>query len=473
MTLGLTLNDYCALSPLLILLATGLIVLLIEAFWPSCKKLITNVALVGLVCALYAACQGFSSDNALLSPWLQFDRLSSFFSIFFIAIGFATVCISSAFFQRFQASQGEYYFFLLSSLFGLLLISGAADFLTLFLGLETLSIALYVLCGYMKKWSVSSEAAFKYFLLGSISTAFLLFGIALLYGATGTTRFELLSQGVIAGPEKLLFFGGLSLVLFGLFFKAAVVPLHIWAPDVYAGAPTPITGFMAVATKAGAFAALIRLFFVTFQNIEPFWHEAIAFLVYPTLIYANFVAIRQTELKRFFAYSGISHAGFLLIPLAVGSPEAGSAMLFYLVVYTLATLGSFAVLSFIDKGDKGIYLKDLRGLFYSSPLLATIFIVCLLTLGGIPPTIGFFAKFYILKAAFTAGYYGLVIVGLFTTILSLFYYLRIAASMFLESEEGKGVRSLPANACAVVMFSSIIVLSFYPEPVVQLFASIF
>lgn len=455
----MTPTDFLALSPFLALFGAALVVLLIE-------KYAFSVTLSGLGLALFFAFQGFSSDNSLLTPWLRFDSLYTFFSILFIAIGFGTVLISRSFFKQFAASQSEYYFFLLSSLFGLLLISASADFLTLFLGLETLSIALYILCGYMKQWAVSSEAAFKYFVLGAISTSFLLFGIALVYGSVGTTNFE---QIAASNPEKLLFFSGIALVTVGLLFKAAVVPFHIWAPDVYAGAPTPVTAFMAVGTKAGAFAALIRLFLLTFQNIDPIWHQAIAFLAYPTLIYANFVAIRQTELRRFFAYSGIAHAGFLLIPLAVGTSEAGSSMLFYLVIYTLATLGCFAILAFVDS-NKGISLKDLKGLFHTSPFLSSIFTLCLLTLGGIPPTIGFFAKFYLLKVAFVAGYYGLVIVGLLTTIFSAFYYLRIVAVLFSEPKEEKPETktSFSAGLCGVIAFCSIIFLSICPEPLLQL-----
>lgn len=457
MTTALALKDFLALSPLLILLVTALAHLLTEAF---CKrKPAMTITLTGLGIALYAACQGFSSTSPLLTPWIKFDSLSQVFTIFFIVVGIATTLIS---FKR----PGEYHFFLVASLFGLLLIGAAADFLTLFLGLETLSIALYVLCGYMKNWEVSSESAFKYFILGSISTGFLLFGIALIYGAAGTTNFDALSNA-----EGTLFLGGIALVSFGLLFKAAAVPLHVWAPDVYAGASTSVTAFMAVGTKAGAFAALIRLFLFTFKELDPLWNQVVAILTYATLIYANFVAMRQFELRRFFAYSGISHAGFLLIPLVAGGPEAASSMLFYLVVYALATLGSFAVLSFVEDTSEGIQLKDLKGLFHTSPFLASILILCVLTLGGIPPTVGFFAKFYLLKVAFTAGYYGLVIVGLLTTILSAFYYLRIAAVLFAEPaiEKKQAVSSIPAAICAATSFASIITLSVIPESLIKLF----
>ncbi|HXF28241.1 MAG TPA: NADH-quinone oxidoreductase subunit N, partial [Chlamydiales bacterium] len=314
-------TDFFALGPLIVLFVFSLLLLLVETFVKEAKKSIPLIAYIGLFIALYVATISPASTNPLLTSFLKFDSLSRFFTIFFLAIGIATTLLTSAFFKRFEATQGEYYFLLFSALFGLLLISSSNDFLTLFIGLETLSIALYVLCGYMKKWTNSHEAAFKYFLLGSLSTAFFLFGIALIYGAVGTTRFDLLLPTLqkLPSANQTLFLSGTALVTLGLFFKAAVVPFHIWAPDVYAGAPTPVTAFMAVATKAGAFAALIRLFLQTFQQFDPHWNQAIALFAYPTLIYANFVALRQTQLRAFFAYSGISHAGYLLLPLAAAT----------------------------------------------------------------------------------------------------------------------------------------------------------
>jgi len=460
-----SLTDYYALSPLLILLATSLLILIFDSF----SKHVTVLTLAGIAIALYAAAICPVSTSSLLTPWLTFDALSRFFALFFLSVGFATVLLSIPFLERFQPSRGEYLFLLTSSLFGLLLISYSNDFLTFFLGLETLSIALYVLCGYMKKWAISNEASVKYFLLGSISTSFLLFGIALLYGATGSTSFDSLAHP----QNQMLFLSGIGLITLSVLFKAAIVPLHIWAPDVYAGAPTPITGFMAVATKAGAFVILIRLFLQMYRQVDPIWNEMISLFAYATLIYANFLAIRQTQLRRFFAYSGISHAGFLLIPLAAATPDSASAMLFYLVVYTAATLGSFGILAVIDSKMEGVTFQDLKGLFHRSPLLASIFTLFLLTLGGVPPTVGFFAKFYLFKVAFSAGNVGLVIVGLLTTILSAYYYLRIAQVMFDKSSENQEVsHSLPS--AAVYTFSSfmILLITCYPAPFLALFTAV-
>lgn len=470
MNLALTLTDYAALSPLLILLGGALILLLLESFAEAAaKQYAFYLALITICVAIGAAYFAPPSDNPLLTPWLRFDALGRFFTFFFLIIGLGSILLSSLFFQNFEASQGEYFFLLLASIFGLILVGDSADFLMLFLGIETLSISLYVLCGYMKKWKFSNEAAIKYFLIGSLAAAFLLYGIALIYGAVGSTSLEGLAnayRSLPAASDKVLFISGIALVTLGLAFKAAIVPFHVWAPDVYDGASTPVTAFMAVGTKAGAFAAFVRVFMDALPQFDQYWNEGMTLLAYLTMIYANIVALRQIQLRRFFAYSGISHAGFLLIPLIVGTADALAALQFYLVVYALATFGSFAVLTFLDKRPEGVMMSDLRGLFRRSPLLCGIFSLCLLTLGGIPPTVGFFAKFYLFKVAFEAGYYGLVIVGLLTTILSAYYYMRIVAVMLSETPEEKAAPqySWPAILVGLTTSAAIVLLSCYPSP---------
>lgn len=466
----LDLIDIAALSPLFILLLGALGVLLLEIFTPESKNPSTfYLTLITLVLAFYATLIGSSSANPLLTPWIRFDWLAYFFTLLFLSIGFCCTLLTSPFFRQFEATRGEYYFLLLSAVFGLILIGASADFLTLFIGLETLSIALYVWCSYMKKWEHSNEASLKYFLMGSMASAFLLYGIAFIYGALGTTHFDSLLasyRSLNPGSHQTFFLTGIALVTLGLMFKAAVVPFHVWAPDVYDGAPTPVTAFMAVGTKAGAFAALIRVFMQALPQFDPLWSQEVAWMAYPTLIYANLVALRQTQLRRFFAYSGISHAGFMLIPFVANTPDALSSLLFYLVVYVAATLGCFAVLGVLDKRINGVMFNDLQGLFYRSPFLAGVFSLCLLTLAGVPPTAGFFAKFYVFKVAFEAGYYGLVIVGLLTTILAVFYYLRIIAIMLSEAhEEGSEPIYSWAAACVGMMALLIIAaLSVYPAP---------
>jgi NADH-quinone oxidoreductase subunit N len=478
MNIGLSPVDFAALSPLILLFGGMLSLLLLESLGGGLvtKKYSFFLALAALFIALYAAFVAPGSDNPLLTPWIRFDSVGRFFTIFFLMVGLGSLLLSHPFFGQFDATQGEYNFLLLSSVFGLILIGSAADFLTLFLGLETLSIALYVLCGYMKEWEISNEASFKYFLMGALAAAFTLYGIALIYGAVGTTRLDLLLESYNAikeTPQSALFLGGVAFVTLGLAFKAALVPFHVWAPDVYAGAPTPVTAFMAVGTKAGAFAAFTRVFLLALPHFNTTWNQGIAWLAYPTLVYANYLALCQSHLRRFFAYSGISHAGFLLIPIAAGTENALPSLMFYLVVYAVATFGAFAVLAFLDKRSEGVTLGDLHGLFYRSPLLAGCLTLSLLTLAGIPPTAGFFAKFYIFIAAFEAGYQGLVIVGLLTTVLSAWYYLRIISVMLspLTEEVAAPTASWWASAVGIAACAAIVALSLYPTPLLNLFSA--
>lgn len=469
MSTMLRLTDYEAISPLLILLFGSLYLLLLESFAQNiAQKFACYAALFAIGLAFIAALFAPESHDPLLTPWLRFDQSARFFTLLFLAIGFCCTLLSISFFKKFDASRGEYYFLLLSCLFGLILIGSAADFLTLFLGIETLSLSLYVWCSYMKKWEISHESALKYFLMGAMAAAFLLYGVALIYGAVGVTRFDaLLSsyKNIATSQEQALFLGGIAFVTLGLCFEAAIVPFHVWAPDVYEGASNPVTAFMAVGTKVGAFAAFIILFLLSLPQFDMRWNQGLSILAYATLIYANFVAIRQSQLRRFFAYSGISHAGFLLLPLVAGADNAISAIEFYLVIYSLATLGSFAVLDFLDHTKKGVYLHDLQGLFQRSPFLAILLSLCLLTLAGIPPTAGFIAKFNVFKLAYQAGYVGLVIVGLLTTILSAFYYLRIISVMFMPAANNTPISSSwPASTVGLVTFSILVLLSFFPNP---------
>lgn len=468
MNASLTGVDFAALSPFLIVIVGSLIVLLIESFTEKGKKNFTSFITLGvLVLAILAVLVAPASDNPLLTPWVRFDPLARVFALLFLGIGIGSTLLADTFFEQVEASQGEYFFLLLSALFGLLLIGYSADFLMLFLGLETLSIALYVLCGYIKRWNFSHEGAMKYFFMGSLAAAFLLYGIALIYGAVGTLNYTQLLPGyhaITSASGQMLFLSGIAMITVGLAFKAAIVPLHAWAPDVYEGAPTPVTAFMAVGTKAGAFAALTLVFLIALPKFNPLWNQTLAILAYPTLIYANTVAIRQTQLRRFFAYSGISHAGYLIIPLAVGTPEAIAALLFYLIVYALATLGCFAVLGVLESRSQGVVMEDLRGLFRRSPLLAAILAICFLTLAGLPPTVGFYAKFYVFKLGFQAGFYALVIVALLTTILSAFFYLRFIAIMYADDATDKRVipSSWPAALVGILTCAALIILSCYP-----------
>lgn len=459
-------TDLASLSPIILLITGSLIILLIESFIRKDTKTPSPwVALLTFGAAAIAIVYAPQSENPLLTSWLRFDSLAHTLNLVFVTIGAASVLLAYTYLNKFKADQGEYCFLLLSSVIGLILISSSADFLILFLGLETLSISLYILCGYIKKSPISQEAAIKYFLTGSIAAAVFLYGTALIYGAVGTLHFASLLTNYKSTEYVALFHYGIGLITVGLAFKAAIVPFHMWAPDVYEGAPTPVTAFMAVGTKAGAFAAFIVVFLIALPNFNPLWNHTIAWAAFPTLIYANFVALRQVHLRRFFAYSGISHAGYLLIPLAVGSPEAIPALVFYLIVYVLATLGCFAVLTTMEKTSMGVVLQDLRGLFFKAPFLSVILTLCLFTLAGIPPTVGFFAKFYLFKLGWQAGYYALVIVALLMTIISAYYYLRMIAMMYSEDAIDAAPLNLswPSTLLGITACIILTVISIYPS----------
>lgn len=461
-------EDFFALSPLAWLLIAAMIILLLESLSSKiARKSAFIISLGSQIGSLVLIFFIPPTHHPLLKSWLTFDPLSDIFSVLFLSIGIAACFLAHSFFKRFEAAQGEFYFLLLSAVFGLVLIGQAADLLIIFLGIETLSIALYVLCGFTKEWKIASEASMKYFVMGAIAAGFLVYGIALIYGAVGSTSLDALLEGYSKSNQPALFLGGIAFITAGLAFKAALFPFHIWAPDVYGGSATPVTAFLAVGSKAGAFAALVRIFLVALPEFEFVWSVSAGAIVFLSLYYANFVAFRQNYLRPFFAYSGISQAGFMFIALSVGTKEAIASLLFYLVVYSLATVGSFAYLTFFEESYEGVTLQGLKGLIYKRPLSASLFSVCLVTLAGVPPTAGFFAKFYILKLAFEQGYYALVAVALIAAILSVAYYFRIIASMLEGPDEAKEAPKgyWPEALVGAICFAGIIFVSCFPAPV--------
>lgn len=471
----MTILDGASLLPMFILLMGGVVLLVLESFYVGfARKYSGRVGLTTFVLAFVSAIPDLKSQNHLLTDWLVFDSLSRFSTLFILSIGIGINLLSYPLFKKHPVSRSEYEFFIIIASIGLLLIASSADFLTLFLGIEILSIASYILTGYMRNWSASAEASLKYFFLGAIGAAFLVYGIALLYGAVGTTRFEGLLTAyntLPAGQSTHLFWGGIVFVTAGLAFKAAVFPLQFWAPDVYEGAPTPVTAFMSVGVKTGAFLAFVRVFFYALPDFSDLWSQGIGCLAVASLLYANLLALRQFNLKRFFAYSGISHSGFLLIALAAQGPQALPALLFYLVVYALATLAAFSVLALHDKGERGVEMEDLKGMFRTSPFSAGVLIFALLTLAGIPPTPGFFAKLFLFQAAMHAGYYALVIVALLTTVLAFYYYLRIVVYLFAPSTAPvvEPLRSRRVLALMSLTSFGLLLLVIYPDSLLKFF----
>ncbi|MGH7459104.1 MAG: NADH-quinone oxidoreductase subunit N [Longimicrobiaceae bacterium] len=389
--------------------------------------------------------------------------------IFLLSAGFATV-VSIGYLDRMGLNRGEFHVLLLFATVGMMVMAGARDLMLIFLGLELMSISVYVLVGFNRSDPRAAEAALKYFLLGAFSTAFLLYGIALLFGATGTTNLSLLAGLFTSGELSPLLLAGVGLTAVGFGFKVAAVPFHMWTPDAYDGAPTPVTGFMATGVKAAAFAAFIRVFAVAFGGAYEQWVVVIFWLAALTMIAANLIALTQGSVKRMLAYSSIAHAGYLLVALAAANSLGAAAFLFYLVVYTLMTIGAFTVISAGDK-DR-IALPDYAGMGWEKPLIAALFSVFLLSLAGFPLTAGFIGKLYILQAALAAGLLPLAVILVVASLISYFYYLRVVIVMYMRpvSPEGDygGVR-LPAPALAAVgtAGAAVLLLFFFPGPLLD------
>ncbi len=379
------------------------------------------------------------------------DGFALFLTVVVCSAVFLTVLLADGYLDRERLTRADFYVLVLLSATGGVLMAKANDLVLVFLGLEVLSIALYVLCGYHLRRAQSLEASIKYFVLGSFSSAFLLYGIALTYGATGSTNL-----GAIAGFLRTqtvttgVFLGGLALLLVGLGFKVAAVPFHMWTPDVYQGAPTPVTAFMAAAAKAGGFAALLRIFFSTFGDNRLDWQPVVWVLAVLSLVVGSVLAVVQTDVKRMLAYSSIAHAGYVLIGLQAANSRGIAGSLFYLLAYTFMIVGSFGIATLVGRrGDNRHTLDDYRGLARTRPGLAFVFTVFLLAQAGVPLTSGFLAKFYVLAAAVEAGSYAIAIIGMVAAVIAAFFYLRVIVMMYMTEAEGaEGAERVPIPAGA-------------------------
>jgi NADH-quinone oxidoreductase subunit N len=394
------------------------------------------------------------------------DALTKSLQIIVMLTAILAVWMSGAYMERTRLETGEYYALLLSAALGALLMAASADLLLLFLGLETLSIPLYVLAAIARGDLRSQEAGMKYFLLGAFSTVFFLYGLALIFGAAGSTSLARVASAAGTGSPLLL--AGIGLVTIGLAFKAAVVPFHAWAPDVYEGAPLPVAAYMSVIAKVGAFAAMIRVFVLALPGGVVPWGTALAVLSVMTMTLGNVAALLQSNLKRLLAYSSIAHAGFMLTGIIAANRAGTSAVVFYLLVYTLMTLGAFGVLlGLARRGEEADDISDLTGLAWRSPALAGAMTLFMVSLAGLPPTAGFFAKLYVFSAVLDAGYVAVVIVAVLTSVVSAYYYLRVAYTMFIgqPSPEVEFVGGRWVSTAIIVTAAGVLLLGIIPAPV--------
>jgi NADH-quinone oxidoreductase subunit N len=447
--------DWWALGAVIALSAGAMLLLLLE-FIPSSAN--TNrgpiVALLTLGAAAYSVFHVREARRALFGGMYLHDGFTVFFTLLFCGIAAVAVLQSWDYVKRTRINHGEYYALLLAATLGMILMAASNELITIFLGLELMSLALYILVGFRRTRLESSEAAMKYFLLGAFASGFLLYGIALLYGATGTTHLGRIGQFLMDSPamgNPLLMVGAL-LVLVGFGFKVAAVPFHMWTPDAYEGAPTTVTGFMSAGAKAAGFAALLRVVIVALPTLQTDWRPLLSWIAILTMTVGNVTALLQTNVKRMLAYSSIAHAGYLLVAVVAGGVDGGSAALFYLAVYALMNLGAFGVLALLGRGgEERVMISDLAGLAYKSPILGIAMTVFMLSLGGIPPTAGFMGKVYLFGVAVNAGLIPLVIVGVLNSVVSVFYYLRVTVAMYMQDPRGEAVEVSWANATVLAV----------------------
>lgn len=435
--------DIYSILPVMIVAGWALLLLVVDLWIPRHRKGITALlAAVGLAIALGFVLASSGSTILGFNQMVVLDGFASFMQVLFLVSGMAAVALAYDYIQRMNINHGEFYVLMMFSIAGMMLMSQAYNLLMVFLALELLSIPLYVLVGFARTHLESEEASLKYFLLGAFASGFVLYGTALVFSATGQLDFVGIAAVVKAGSaNSVLFLIGAALLLVGFGFKIAAVPFQMWTPDVYQGAPTPVTAFMSVAVKAAGFAALMRVFLVLFPSLSEHLTPILWVMAALTMIVGNIVALAQNNIKRMLAYSAIAHAGYILMAfVAYGNGEVVrntvAATLFYLVAYGLTSFGAWALVVVIEREyGKGILLDDLAGIGKHYPWLGVAMLVFMLSFAGVPLTMGFWGKFYLFRTAVQAGYIGLAIIGLLTSVASAYYYLRVVVYMFMKPGE--------------------------------------
>jgi len=456
-------QDFYLLSPEITLTLLGFAVLSLGLIFPRMyRETLAAIVLIGLAVALLFATQHWGGQPAAaFYGMISVDKFTVGFECLFIISAGLTLMLSLNSLEEKYLLYSEYFALIIFATVGMMLMASSAHLLTLFLGLETLSVSLYILAGFRRTDPKALESSFKYFLLGAFASGFLLYGIALIYGSVGSASLTALAEkiGKSAGPtpsailtNQFLFLTGLVLMVIGFGFKIALAPFHTWAPDVYQGAPTPIAAFMATGSKAAGFAALLRLLLASNIMTEAIWQQIFWIMAVVTMTVGNIIALRQDNIKRMLAYSSIAHAGYILIG-AIANNETGYAgIIFYLLSYTFMNVGAFGVVALLAKSEKEyVAISEYRGLAYRRPFAAVAMAIFMFSLSGIPPTAGFLAKFYVFSGAMQSGYIGLVIFGVINSMISLYYYLGIVVVMFMQEPEGEKATITPLPAVGIAL----------------------
>ncbi len=462
--------EYFRILPEMILTIAGVLVMLMEALFTTedQRKIFAPFSIVALLAALVASIAAAGDPGAAFSNMLIIDGFASFFRALVIAIGVIAILSSTEYLRREKSSGGEFYALILFSIVGQCVMVTANELIMIFIGLEISSIASYVLAGYLRDDPRNNESALKYFLLGSFATAFLLYGVAWIYGLTGTTNLDHIRSALETSTPPLVLAGAAAALIFvGLAFKVSAAPFQIWAPDVYQGAPAPVAGFLSVGPKAAAFAILLRVFMTAFGPIAARWEPIVWICALATMIVGNFAALQQSNIKRMLAYSSIAHAGYVLVAVTAHSDVGSAAAMFYLAAYAFTNLGAFAVVTYLSrKGERYVAIDDFAGLSQRQPAMAAMLTIFLLSLIGVPLTAGFFGKFYIFKAALDANLYWLTALGLVNTAVAAYYYLRVLVVMYFR-EPGDSLQTLedPGIGLKIAVYASALgtlVLGIFP-----------
>jgi NADH-quinone oxidoreductase subunit N len=461
--------------PELILICAGVVVMLGEGFLRvgRSRLVLSVVAAVAALVAMGASVWQLH-EPAGMAYWnaIRTDAFSAYFHVLLSAILLCTVLVTAEYLED-RSGTGEMYALLLFGTGGMMLMTSAASLLLVFIGLEISSISSYVMTGFRKQTATGPEAALKYFLLGSFATAFFLYGVALAFGATGSDSIYAIGQVLSTGPVPTLAYVSLALMLIGLGFKVSAAPFQVWTPDVYEGAPSPVTGFMSTGPKAATFAVLLRVLWVAFPALEPRWSIVIWILAVASMTVGNLGALVQTNVKRMLAYSSIAHAGYILAAVAVGTQDGASAVIFYLAGYAAMNIGAFAALSYLGGyEERGGTLEGMAGLGRRAPFLAAVFTLFLLSLIGMPFTGGFFGKFYVFAAALHGGFVWLAVIGLLNSGVAAIYYLRVVAAMYMRAESATQphkLRPMGFGTATVLVFAAAatLVLGIIPGHVLE------
>ena len=465
--------NLAVLSPILTLACVGLIIMVLDLFLPN-KRLMAYIAFAGVLLAGFAAITRFGGSEYAFNDTFVSDNFSVFFSVIFCIGTALTILISISYTEQEGINYSEYYVLLIFATIGMILMASASDLITVFLGLELMSIALYVLAGINRASSKSTEASLKYFLLGAFATCFLLYGMALVYGATGSTNLTEIASAI---TEKRLnsngmLYMGVGLITIGLGFKVASVPFHMWTPDVYEGAPTSVTAFMSVGPKAAGFAAFFRVYLIGFSEVTGGTVTLIWILAVLSMTVGNLGALMQENVKRMLGYSSIAHVGYVLVALVAANDMGSAAVLYYMLAYCFMNMGVFAVVIALGrKGEESVFIRGYSGLSVRHPVLALAMAIFLFSLAGIPPLGGFMAKFYVFSAAISAGHVWLAVIAVLNSVIGVYFYLRITVLMYMTEPEGESP-PLPISpftrAALVIAVIGTIHLGVFPSRILDL-----